>query len=283
MPASEEPVLFTILEGECRLEVGGQPPQWVSKGDVVFLPKGSAYRLGSSADAPDQWVSDMLKQRSIECYTLRQNGGGDVCSFIGGLSTWDDVARSTVAHILPEIIIVKQADFGPQSRIADLTRILEQEARSPREITPLLANDLINMILHEALYTRFTDETLRRALFITFGSPPIAKALMLIHSTIVQDWTVSSLAQRVGMSRSAFTIEFTKLQGISPGQYLMNQKLEHAAHLLEESGLDVGLVADRVGYASMPSFIKAFKRQYGDSPGRFRRRFAEQSQMDSQA
>jgi AraC-like DNA-binding protein len=277
MPAGEELILFMILNGRCRLEVGEETPLWVSEGDVVFLPKGSAYRLGSSADAPDRWVYDMLKSRGTQCYTLQQDGGGEECVFLAALSAWDDVGKSTIATILPEIVLVRKGEFASESSINRLVELLRIEALAAREISPIIANDLINMILHEALYVRFSDDNLRHSLLSGFGNKAVAKALMFIHSAIVQDWTASSLAERVGMSRSAFTIEFTRLLGISPGQYLIEQKLNLAAQLLQESNLDVGLVADRVGYASMPSFIKAFKRHFGQSPGRYRREAREEA------
>jgi AraC-like DNA-binding protein len=47
-------------------------------------------------------------------------------------------------------------------------------------------------------------------------------------------------------------------------------RLEEAARLLRQTGLPVQDVADQVGYRSPTAFIRAFGRQYGCPPLRYR-------------
>jgi AraC-like DNA-binding protein len=44
-----------------------------------------------------------------------------------------------------------------------------------------------------------------------------------------------------------------------------------AGRLLRESDVPLSVVAQQVGYSSEFAFAKAFKREYGIAPGRYRR------------
>src|SRR5690606_17479315 len=96
------------------------------------------------------------------------------------------------------------------------------------------------------------------------------RALMLIHASLATDWTATHLAERVGLSRSAFTVEFRAVMGMPPGRYITLHRLDSAASLLTSTPYDVATIADLVGYASVPSFIKAFTRCYNVAPGQYR-------------
>jgi AraC-like DNA-binding protein len=101
--------------------------------------------------------------------------------------------------------------------------------------------------------------------------PQIGAALGLIHREPRRDWSVSSLAHEVAMSRSLFATRFNSLVGAPPLTYLTRWRLRQAASLLVEERLSVGETALRVGYESEAAFSKAFKRQFGQSPLAYRR------------
>ncbi|RIK92001.1 MAG: hypothetical protein DCC73_14245 [Proteobacteria bacterium] len=270
IPVMEQAVLFAIREGRGYLEVEGHTPAWLDAGDVALIPRGAAHRLCSSPTVKGQSVMEIMRHRPVQTYTLRHGGKGAQTVFCAALSNWDDVGQATVARVLPELIVVRRAEFGARSQTESIVDLLEREARQAREISPLIANHLLNALLTEILFAKFGDAGVRRDLVKSFARPPIARALMLIHSSLATDWTVTELAKRVGMSRSAFTLEFTAVLGLSPGHYLIQQKLSRAAALLKATPHDLATVADLTGYDSVPSFIKAFKRRYGASPGRYR-------------
>jgi AraC-like DNA-binding protein len=99
----------------------------------------------------------------------------------------------------------------------------------------------------------------------------IGGALGLIHEKPATAFTVASLAQAVGMSRSAFASQFTRLVGEPPLHYVARWRMLKAAHLLKEDKQTLAEVAIAVGYESEAAFSKAFKRWSGQAPGSFRR------------
>ena len=99
----------------------------------------------------------------------------------------------------------------------------------------------------------------------------VGRALALIHERLGEAWTVAKLAAKAGLSRSAFTVRFTKVVGESPQAYLIRVRMQRAARLLREQDDSLGRITLAVGYESESSFNKAFKRQYRKTPGQFRR------------
>jgi len=56
-----------------------------------------------------------------------------------------------------------------------------------------------------------------------------------------------------------------------PMQYLKRWRLAIAARLLRNEHGNLSRIADSIGYESEAAFNRAFKREYGTSPGLWRR------------
>ena len=63
---------------------------------------------------------------------------------------------------------------------------------------------------------------------------------------------------------------FREETGLSPKQYILNEKLDHAKRLLRETEFSVSEIAGTVGFASVLDFSKFFSRQTGESPSAYR-------------
>ena len=72
------------------------------------------------------------------------------------------------------------------------------------------------------------------------------------------------------MSRSAFVDRFTTLIGMPPIRYLTIWRLQTAKRNLRESRKTIAQLAQEVGYGSDEAFSRAFKREFGLSPARWR-------------
>lgn len=82
---------------------------------------------------------------------------------------------------------------------------------------------------------------------------------------------VSAIANRLNLDRTHFSKLFRKHTGKSPQEYIVDFRLEKAAHLLVQQGLSPGEVAYRVGYSDIYSFSKMFSRKYGLSPNQYKK------------
>ena len=100
--------------------------------------------------------------------------------------------------------------------------------------------------------------------------PIVGKSLSLLHSRVAHPWTIAELADQVGISRSALVERFTKYLSEPPMTYLTRWRLQLAARSLERTSRGVAEIASDVGYESEAAFNRAFKREFGQPPGRYR-------------
>src|SRR6185436_3917982 len=75
----------------------------------------------------------------------------------------------------------------------------------------------------------------------------------------------------VGASRSVFAERFTQFLSEPPLTYLARWRLQLAARKLQPTQLSIHNVAADVGYESESAFNRAFKREFGIPPARYRR------------
>jgi transcriptional regulator GlxA family with amidase domain len=101
--------------------------------------------------------------------------------------------------------------------------------------------------------------------------PIIGGSLMLLHSRTAHPWTIAELAKEVGSSRSALVERFTRYLGEPPMAYLIRWRLQLAARALGSTSRGVADIAEEVGYESEAAFNRAFKREFGSPPARYRR------------
>ncbi|MET0898467.1 MAG: AraC family transcriptional regulator [Mycobacterium sp.] len=102
--------------------------------------------------------------------------------------------------------------------------------------------------------------------------PVAGDALRLLHAEPAAPWTVSSLADRIGVSRSTLAKRFSDLVGEPPLTYLTRWRMTLAADLLiEQKAATIADIAGTVGYSDPFGFSAAFKRIRGVNPSEFRR------------
>jgi transcriptional regulator GlxA family with amidase domain len=83
-------------------------------------------------------------------------------------------------------------------------------------------------------------------------------------------FTIRDLAARVGLSPSRLQRLFKQQMRVCIGEWLNEQRLLRAAHLLATSYLSVKEITHSVGYEHPSSFIRAFERRFTQAPTRYR-------------
>ncbi|MGW4566551.1 GlxA family transcriptional regulator [Streptomyces sp. NPDC004561] len=90
-----------------------------------------------------------------------------------------------------------------------------------------------------------------------------------------QPLTLADLAGHARMSQRTFARRFNDEVGLSPGRWLIQQRVVRARHLLESSDLSVDRIAGEVGFATGASLRQHLHAAIGVSPGAYRRTFQE--------
>ena len=98
-----------------------------------------------------------------------------------------------------------------------------------------------------------------------------ARSWALAH--LDEPLALEDLARHASMSTRTFTRRFRKEVGLSPGAWLLQQRLLRARDLLERSDLPVDAVARRAGFGTGASLRQHFARALGVSPAAYRATF----------
>ncbi|MFG3285369.1 GlxA family transcriptional regulator [Streptomyces sp. NPDC048111] len=96
-----------------------------------------------------------------------------------------------------------------------------------------------------------------------------AWALGRLHEPI----QLRDLAEQEAMSVRTFTRRFREEVGVSPGQWLTQQRVEHARHLLESTDLSVDAIARAAGFGTATSLRQHLQSALGVPPTTYRRAF----------
>ncbi|RJL27114.1 GlxA family transcriptional regulator [Bailinhaonella thermotolerans] len=85
--------------------------------------------------------------------------------------------------------------------------------------------------------------------------------------------SLAELAAHAGMSVRTFTRRFREEVGMTPGQWLTRQRVEHARRLLETTDLPVDRVAERAGFGTAVSLRQHMTAAIGVPPTTYRHTF----------
>ena len=104
-------------------------------------------------------------------------------------------------------------------------------------------------------------------------SKPIKRALEYIDTNINQEIKTDELIRVSGWSKFHFIREFAKEVGMTPYQYVFEQKMKLASSKLKNTYQTVKEIAFDLGYTSNSSFTNAFVKHSGLSPSSFRKKY----------
>lgn len=82
-----------------------------------------------------------------------------------------------------------------------------------------------------------------------------------------EQYSVDSLAQSVGMSRSSLHRKLKNILGISTSQFIREYRLKKAFIILKEEDITASEASYRVGFSSATYFSTSFHKFYGFTPG----------------
>jgi AraC-like DNA-binding protein len=103
-----------------------------------------------------------------------------------------------------------------------------------------------------------------------FWEKIIEDARLLLERNLDERVSVEAIADKLGVSYTAFRKQFKRATGLSPGDYRIRRRLESGQHLLLNNS--VKQVAIALGYCDPFAFSAQFKSYLGISPSEFRQK-----------
>jgi AraC family L-rhamnose operon regulatory protein RhaS len=236
--------VFYVLGGEGVFELEGRPVR-CAPGDVVIIAVGQGHRIKDDPSQPlsllgvrirpDVWRSDPTLERQLPLGRLPAN---DLVSV---------QVRAEVRRLLFEQTTRRPGYPGMMVGVTlQLLALLVRSAGSVARQQPLEASTVSG---HREAVAAYVAELDRR-----FFEPT----------------KIDSIARQLGMSRRRFTELFREVTNTTWSDYVRTLRINHSKQLLRETARSVLAIAFESGFEDLSSFYRAFQRQEGMAPQRWR-------------
>jgi AraC-like DNA-binding protein len=274
-PAGKGCVRFHyVIRGNAWLTVdkADEPRVALSGGDLVVMPHGHAHALRDHARSSLRRWDELARcatQTVPGVIHLGIGTTGAETTFITGAFVLDDPLAAPLLAALPPLIRLTPDTEQAVPSFVENIQFIAREVDSNRpgaEIVLLRMADVLFIQILRAYLARLPDDG--GGFLGALRDPSTAAALGAMHRRAEAPWTVASLAEEVGLSRSVFAARFTQLVGEPPLGYLTRLRMQKAAKLLRD-GARLAEVSRLTGYASEASFSHAFRQWAGVTPGAY--------------
>lgn len=273
-PGAERVVIFHLItQGECFVEIDGEPPVHLEAGDAVVFPQGHAHRMCSAPGiepARGARLENILSRRPRK---LVYGGGGLTTRLVCGYLACDTRLARMLLRGLPSLMKVSVRGSNAGVWLEASLQYALAEARSPRPGGASVLAKLAEVLFIEVLRLYMNEQSAGRPGWLgAVRDRIVGAALTQLHTRPAHTWTLESLARAAGTSRSVLAERFQHLVGSGPMEYLTQWRMLLAANLLCGSNAPLARIAEDIGYQTDTAFIRAFRREYGMPPATWRRR-----------
>jgi AraC family transcriptional regulator, alkane utilization regulator len=270
--ARSGPAFHLLTSGSAWLEVEGRrEPVRVAAGDLIVLPRGEAHVMRDSMNSQVQWLDRILAQTPPIDGRLNHGGGGERSELLCGGFVVEQLTARPLMEALPTIVHLRGSGGHAPEWLAGLVRMIAVEMASSGPGSEAVVTRLTDALLAQALRQSIVEADRASNGSTAVSDSHIARALRLIREQPERPWTVPKMAAAVSMSRSTFADRFHAATGETPMQHLTRYRMARAAEYLRGTNAGVREIARLVGYDSEVSVTKAFRRQFGTSPGAYRK------------
>jgi AraC-like DNA-binding protein len=270
-PEDSSTRLHFLVAGECWLRKEKYEPMRLRAGDVVLLPKGGAHAMADTPQGRTRPLSSFPRQEiGDRTYRLAVGGSGSETLLACCGVEFDQPALNPLLELMPAVLLVRKATLD-DTTLPPLLDAMAEEVMNQRiggaTVLARLADVAIVRLIRHWVEERCGDTS---GWLAAIRDPQLGRALAAMHRRPGHPWSIDTLGEVAGLSRSLFAERFAALVGTPPSQYLAKWRMHLAGVWLSRDRLSISEVANRLGYQSEPAFSRAFKRLQGVSPSTFR-------------
>jgi AraC-like DNA-binding protein len=259
-----------VIDGACWLRLDGVDPVRLHARELVILPRGERHAISDQPGSPVVGLDQLIATYPLDTEARMQvDGHGARTTLLCGGFALTDPVPAQIMTMLPPLLKIGPGPDDMSSWIDPVFELIRHEASHSAPGAQAVFTRLADVLLVQAIRSHLAEAVTEA----DHGQPPdarIEQAAALIRDQPARPWTLQALAREVGMSRTSFTTSFRAATGESPMRHLARVRLTRAAGYLLTDDLSIEAIAKRTGYASNASLSKAFRREYGSSPGAYR-------------
>jgi AraC family transcriptional regulator len=212
---------------------------------------------------------------------------GDIAIIPAGIShrcNWNTTAQFGILAIEPTLLQQIGRDWINPDRIQLRPQFMSERDDLIQSIFATLSAELAtggigSNLLIDSLKTTLAIHLLRNYCTILPRLSSYADGLSAAKLTLIKDYInthldldlkLTELSSIVQISPYHFLRLFKKSVGMTPHQYILQQRIERAKYLLKSSNLDISEIAFRVGFCDASHLTRCFKNSLGKTPSQWR-------------
>ena len=265
-------IAHLVIAGESYIKIEGEPEaRRLKAGDLIFFPRSAEHVLSSEAACNNCGDAPHINNSGAFTVASSNSSGEKGLDLFCARFEYDE--HADIMHDLPETILISMNHPSLQCLVSMLQYESAHTLSGSRAIVNALSSVLLVLIV--------------RAYLEQGGAAPLGgilnglrdKRLRQLIQTVVSrpddEWNIEKMTALANLSRAQLMRLFKQQTGISPHAFVNLIRLRQAAVLLRQTADSVLSIALNVGFQSETHFGKAFKKQYGISPGQYRKNEAE--------
>ena len=270
-PCDRSMGVHVVTAGQVYLHSTSLPqPLRLQAGDMAVMARGCVHTVSTHEDMAT------VQTVALDHAWPLPEAGAPVAALqnaliSGAYQFWHTPVHPFFAE-MPDWLVLRAQDGPYPSAMAHSMELLQQELALREQGSETLVYGLLDVIF-VLLMREMLQRQGERPSCWSHGirDPQVMKAVQALHDDCARAWTLDTLAQHAGLSRTSLAERFRESMGNTPLNYLRTVRMQKAMAALSESERSLEQIAREVGYTDAFSFSKVFKRTVGLAPRDFRR------------
>src|SRR5262245_23164444 len=265
-------IFHLVASGRCTFEHADGIRREISTGDLLLLPFADEHRFWHGTPSTFVAAPAIVRPSPIAgVATLNDVGGGEETRLICGYIESSEFLFTPVFRTLPPMLVEQTGNEKVGALMASAAKevIALVDAATPG--TQVMLGRMMELLFVEFLRRHASRLPAgSKGWFAALKDPVVGRALARVHAEPARKGTAEELAREAGASRTVLAERFNALLGRPPIDYVTSWRIQLAADRLRNGTDSIAGIAADIGYESEAAFNRAFKRETGVTPGRWR-------------
>ena len=261
-------IAHLVIAGESYIKIEGEPEaRRLKAGDLIFFPRSAEHVLSSEAACNNCGDAPHINNSGAFTVASSNSSGEKGLDLFCARFEYDE--HADIMHDLPETVLISMNHPSLQCLVSMLQYESAHTLSGSRAIVNALSSVLLVLIVRA--YLEQGGEAPLGGILNGLRDKRLRQLIQTVVSCPEDEWNIEKMTALANLSRAQLMRLFKQQTGISPHAFVNLIRLRQAAVLLRQTADSVLSVALNVGFQSETHFGKAFKKQYGISPGQYRK------------
>ena len=261
-------IAHLVIAGESYIKIEGEAEaRRLKAGDLIFFPRSAEHVLSSEVACNNCGDTPHINNSGAFTVASSNSGGEKGLDLFCARFEYDE--HADIMHDLPETILISMNHPSLQCLVSMLQYESAHTLSGSRAIVNALSSVLLVLIVRA--YLEQGGEAPLGGILNGLRDKRLRQLIQTVVSRPEDEWNIEKMTALANLSRAQLMRLFKQQTGISPHAFVNLIRLRQAAVLLRQTADSVLSVALNVGFQSETHFGKAFKKQYGISPGQYRK------------